>query len=236
MHDLAWLTARPIAHRGLHDMNSKRWENSLSAFQAAVAGNYSIECDVHLSSDGVPVVFHDHALRRLTGRHGTVADKTAQELGALRIGDTEDHVPTLHEMLAVVAGRVPLVIELKASDGHDDALVVRVIEALQSYSGPTALMSFEHRLVRQLAEQAPGLPRGLTAEGLTRGAIEAHFSMLAHDISFVSYAVNDLPSPFVSFVRDRLSMPVITWTVRDREAVDRTAAHADQMTFEGFLP
>ncbi|MFC5583517.1 glycerophosphodiester phosphodiesterase [Nitratireductor kimnyeongensis] len=236
MSNVEWLTARPIAHRGLHDLNRTRWENTLSAFQAAVDAGHSIECDVHLSSDGVPMVFHDHALRRLTGQDGTIAAKTAAELGALKVGETDDHVPTLQEMLRLVGGRAALVIELKASEGHDAALVERVAEALKSYSGRVALMSFEHRLVRQLAELAPDLPRGLTAEGRSAASMEAHFSMLAHEISFVSYAVSDLPNPFVSFVRERLSMPVITWTVRDREAVTRTFAYADQMTYEGFSP
>lgn len=236
MPDLDWLTARPIAHRGLHDMNNTRWENTLPAFEAAADAGYSIECDVHLSSDGVPMVFHDHALRRLTGQDGTIAGKTAAEMSALKVGDTAAYVPTLREMLDLVAGRVPLVIELKGSEGHDDALVARVAETLEGYSGPVALMSFEHRLVRQFSRLAPGLPCGLTAEGTAPEAMEAHFSMLAHDISFVSYAVKELPNPFVAFVRERLSMPVITWTVRDREAVKRTFAYADQMTFEGFTP
>ncbi|WP_367714808.1 glycerophosphodiester phosphodiesterase [Nitratireductor sp. GISD-1A_MAKvit] len=232
----SWLTAQPIAHRGLHDMNKVRWENTLSAFQAAIDGAYAIECDVHLSSDDVPMVFHDHALRRLTGQDGTIAGKTAAQMGALKVGDTADHVPTLREMLALVAGRVPLVIELKGSDGHDDALVARAVEALDGYSGPVALMSFEHRLVRQLARLAPHLPRGLTAEGLSVEAIEAHFSMLAHDLSFVSYAVTELPNPFITFVRERLAMPVITWTVKDQKSADHTFANADQITFEGFVP
>ncbi|WP_292895497.1 MULTISPECIES: glycerophosphodiester phosphodiesterase [unclassified Nitratireductor] len=233
---LDWLTARPIAHRGLHDMNHARWENTLSAFEAAASAGYSIECDVHLSSDGVPMVFHDHALRRLTGQDGTIAGKLAIEMGALKVGDTADHVPTLREMLTLVAGRVPVVIELKGAEGHDDALVANVTEALRGYSGSVALMSFDHRLVRQLAHFAPHLPRGLTAEGPSPAAMEGHFSMLAHDISFVSYAVDELPNPFVTFVRERLSMPVITWTVRDPEAIKRTFAYADQMTFEGFTP
>jgi len=236
MSALSWLTERPIAHRGLHDMNNERWENTLPAFQAAINGGFSIECDLHLSSDGVPMVFHDHALRRLTGQEGTIAEKTAAEMGAMPIGGTSDCAPTLREMLDLVAGQVPLVIELKASEGHDDTLVEKVVETLQGYSGKVVLMSFSHRLVRQLAKFAPDLPRGLTAEGLSPEAMEAHFSMLAHDLSFVSYAVKELPNPFVSFVRERLSLPVITWTVQDQEAVDRTFRHADQMTFEGFTP
>lgn len=236
MTDLAWLTARPIAHRGLHDLNKQCWENTLSAFERAAQHGYAIECDVHLTADGEVVVFHDNALDRLTGTEGYVWQRTAAELGALRIGATADHVPTLQELLRLVDGRVPLVIELKGIPGKDDGLVAKVGAVLRGYHGKAAIMSFDHWLIRDFARHAPGIPGGLTAWGEKDRELEAHFSMLAHGISFVSYAVDHLPNRFVSFVRERLDMPVITWTVRDGNAVERTFAHADQMTFEGFLP
>ncbi|MBN9274662.1 MAG: glycerophosphodiester phosphodiesterase [Mesorhizobium sp.] len=236
MTDLSWLPARPIAHRGLHDMNKTRWENTLSAFEAAARRGYAIECDVHLSSDGVPVVVHDDDLKRLTGHDGFVWQRTAAELGALKVGGTSDHVPTLREMLDLVDGRVPLVVELKGIPGRDQGLVARVGAMLKRYKGKAAIMSFDHWLVRDFAKDAPGIPGGLTAYGRDNSLIEAHFAMLAHDIAFTSYAAGDLPNPFVSFVRDRLGMPVITWTVHDQPAVDLTFRYADQMTFEGFEP
>jgi glycerophosphoryl diester phosphodiesterase len=234
MADLSWLTARPIAHRGFHDLNQSRWENTLSAFDAAVARNYAIECDVHLSADGVPVVFHDGPLKRLTGAEGFIHEKTAAELARMKVGGTVDHVPSLAEMLARVAGRVPLVIELKGIENKDDGLVSAVARALNDYPGQAAIMSFDHWLIRQFAGEAPGIPAGLTAHGRSMRDLEAHFSMLAHPISFVSFGVHDLPNPFVGFVREKLAMPVITWTVRDDTAREVTFAHADQMTFEGF--
>ena len=236
MADLSWLTKRPVAHRGYHDLNKEVWENTLSAFGRAVERIYTIECDVHLTSDGDAIVFHDHHLRRLTGQDGAVWQRTAAEMRALKVGGTDDHPPTLSETLRFVAGRVPMVIELKGTPGHDAGLVARVAELLRSYSGKAAIMSFDHWLIRDFPRQAPGVPAGLTAEGQSVSQIEAHFSMLANDLSFVSYAVDHLPNPFVSFVRDKLAMPVITWTVRDNPMVERTFAHADQMTFEGFEP
>ena len=234
MRDLSWLTRRPIAHRGYHDMNRARWENTLSAFDAAIERDYAIECDVHLSADGVPVVFHDTVLNRLAGRDGFVHEMTAAELAQCKVGGTRDHIPTLAEMLARVGGRVPVVIELKGVEGKDEALVAAVARTLAAYRGKAAIMSFDHWLVRRFATDAPGIPAGLTAEKRTVPALEAHFSMLAHPISFVSFSVTDLPNPFVSFVRDKLAMPVITWTVRDEAAKAATRAYADQMTFEGF--
>lgn len=234
MADISWLTRRPIAHRGYHDLNRSRWENTLSAFDAAIERDYAIECDVHLSADGVPVVFHDSVLNRLAGRDGFVHEMTAAELNQLKVGGTDDHIPTLAEMLARVRGRVPLVIELKGVEGKDTGLVAAVAQTLEGYRGEAAIMSFDHWLVRRFADDAPGIPAGLTAEKRTIPALEAHFSMLAHPISFVSFGISDLPNPFVSFVREKLAMPVITWTVRNEEARAATFAHADQMTFEGF--
>jgi glycerophosphoryl diester phosphodiesterase len=236
MKNLSWLTAQPIAHRGLHDCNNLVWENTLPAFEAAAAKGYAIECDVRLTSDGVPVIFHDEGLFRLTGTDGHVWQRTAREMAALRVGGTGDHPPSLKEMLDLVHGRVPLVVELKGVPGRDAGLVDRVCALLHDYGGKTAIMSFDHWLIRQFAAHARDIPTGLTAWGEADHELEAHFSMLAHGISFVSYAVDCLPNRFSGFVRERLGMPVITWTVRDEPAVERTFAHADQMTFEGFVP
>ena len=236
MTDLSWLTARPIAHRGLHDLNRACWENTLSAFARAADKGYAIECDVHLTSDGVPVVFHDHELQRLAGQDGYIWQRTAAEMAALRIGGTADHAPTLDEVLKLVNGRVPLVIELKGTPGRDEGLVAAVARRLENYRGKAAIMSFDHWLIRQFSGQAPGIPGGLTACGTRNQDIEAHFAMLAHGIAFVSYAAGDLPNRFISFVREKLAVPVITWTVRVQPAVDLTFRYADQMTFEGFEP
>jgi len=234
--NISWLTKRPIAHRGLHDMNRKVWENTLSAFRRAVKKDYAIECDVHLSADRVPIIIHDGELRRLTGTDGFVWQRTAAELNALTVGGTKDHVPRLKELRDLVGGKVPLVIELKGIPGHDAGLVEAVAAALRGYKGKVAIMSFDHWLIRDFRKYMPNLPAGLTAYGRENQLIEAHFAMLAHDLDFTSYAAGDLPNPFVSFVRDRLNMPVITWTIRDKPAVDLTFKYADQMTFEGFDP
>jgi glycerophosphoryl diester phosphodiesterase len=217
-------------------MNKRVWENTLPAFGRAIDKGFAIECDVRLSADGVPVVFHDGDLQRLTGTDGYLWQRTASELGALRIGGTDDRPPSLKEMLDFVAGRVPLVIELKGAPGHDDGLVKAVGAQLKRYEGKAAIMSFDHWLIRDFRKHAPRIPGGLTAWGDKEHELEAHFSMLAHGISFVSYSAEHLPNRFVRFVRDRLQIPVITWTVRDRAGVETTLAHGDQMTFEGFDP
>jgi glycerophosphoryl diester phosphodiesterase len=235
-NQLQWLTARPIAHRGLHDGNKLVWENTLTAFAGAVKHNYAIECDVHLTEDGVPVVFHDGDLKRLTGKEGQVHSKTSKQMQALKIGGTPDHVPTLRQMLDLVKGKVPLVIELKGDPGSDAGLVKAVADELASYKGQVAIMSFDHHLIRQCPQDAKGIPLGLTAEGLRDQDIEDHFSMLGYGVDFVSYYVHHLPNRFVSFMRDELKKPVISWTIRTLEELEKSSRFADQVTFEGFAP
>jgi len=236
MSSIEWLAKRPIAHRGLHDQNKTRWENTLAAFEAAARAGFAIECDVHLTKDGGVVVFHDDDLQRLAGREGRITDLTLAEATALHVGGTEEQVPTLRQMLDLVDGRVPLVIELKGIEGRDDGLVAAVARELAGYKGEAAIMSFDHHLIRRFASDAPGIPGGLTAEGTRPQNFEAHFSMLAHGISFVSYNVHHLPNPFVTFVREKLHMPVISWTVRDREMQKHSELNVEQITFEGFDP
>lgn len=236
MTSIDWIKTRPIAHRGLHDLNKERWENTLSAFEAAARAGFAIECDVHLTRDGGVVVFHDDDLKRLAGREGSISDLTLAEATTLKVGGTADHVPTLRQMLELVDGRVPLVIELKGIEGKDDGLVAAVAGELSSYKGEAAIMSFDHHLIRRFAADAPGIPGGLTAEGTRLEDFERHFSMLARGISFISYNVHHLPNPFVTFVREKLQMPVISWTVRDREMQKHSDLNVDQITFEGFDP
>ncbi|MEZ5811476.1 MAG: glycerophosphodiester phosphodiesterase family protein [Rhizobiaceae bacterium] len=233
---LSWLTARPIAHRGLHDGNRQCWENTATAFERAIAGGFSIECDVVLTADRVPVVFHDHDLQRLTGRQGRTADTTAEALCALSVGGTKDRPQRLDLALAQIAGRVPVVIELKGDEGFDDGFVTAIAAALDGYGGKAAIMSFDHHLVRRFAADASGVPRGLTAEGEDVAAMEAHFSMLAHGIDFVSYDVAAIDNRFVAFTRRRLGLPLITWTVSDMDAARATWNAGGQITFEGFNP
>lgn len=236
MAELSWLTERPIAHRGLHDMNQKVWENTLASFERAMAHGYAIECDLHLTSDGGVVVFHDDQLERLTGQRGYVWQRTTGEMRALRIGGTDERVPELRDLLDLVDGKVPLVIELKGIPGHDAGMTARVGEILAGYRGPAAVMTFDHWLLRDFARDIPDLPRGLTAWGDQRHEIEAHFGMLAHGLDFTSYSFTHLPNPFVTFMREELGRPAITWTIRDEAGIEATRAHGDQMTFEGFLP
>src|SRR5258706_13498132 len=159
-----WLTARPVAHRGLHDAARGIIENMPGAAQAAIDGNFSIECDIQLAADGEAMVHHDDALVRLTEGSGALLGMTASQLKAVKFKDTPERMMTLGDLCALVKGRVPLVIEVKSHFDGDRKLVKRMAEVLASYSGPAAGMSFDPDQVLALREQMPALPRGIIAQ------------------------------------------------------------------------
>ncbi|MDX3929667.1 MAG: glycerophosphodiester phosphodiesterase [Shinella sp.] len=235
MQDIDWLTAQPIAHRGYHDMNRTVWENTLSAFSRAAEAGFAIECDLQYATDGVPVVFHDDDLRRLCAINGDVRDRTSAELGMLAVGGTADRIPTLAQLLKLVDGRVPLVIELKGRKGDDEGFAADVLERIEGYTGPIALMSFDHWLLKDLKELEAPRPVGLTAEGNRPENFFTHEEAMQLGLDFISYHYGHLPNPFIAKER-RLGRKIITWTVRDEAALKTTFEYADQMTFEGFDP
>ncbi|MGF3025131.1 glycerophosphodiester phosphodiesterase family protein [Methylobacterium aquaticum] len=241
-----WLTARPIAHRGLHDRVAGIPENTIAAAEAAIAGGYAIECDVQLSRDGEAMVFHDAGLGRLTGADGLVRERDAAALGQLTVLGSAERVPTLAEFLQTIAGRTPLVIEVKARFDGDLTLARRTAEVAAAYDGPVALKSFDPAIVGALADLAPGLPRGIVAEShhddpayaaLTEAQRHGLANLLHVSESrpdFLSWRVDDLPNAATHLCRLLGGMPVMTWTVRNDAQVRLARAHADQMVFEGF--
>lgn len=234
--EVEWIKQTPVAHRGYHDLNKSVWENTLSAFSRAVEAGFAIECDIQLSSDSIPMVFHDHTLDRLCGIAGDVREKSAGELALLSIGGTSDRIPKLRQMLDLVKGQVPLVIELKGRTAEDDdGFAEAVLEVLEGYEGKLALMSFDHHLLFALKRAGCPYPVGLTAEGNDPAKFFEHDEAMQAGLDFISYHWSHLPNSFVEAQRKR-GIPVITWTVRDENARRHTYTHADQMTFEGFDP
>lgn len=231
---MRWLIARPIAHRGFHDLARGRPENSLPAFEAAIEAGYAIECDLHPTADGVPVVFHDDDLRRLAGTQGCIRDLSAAQLRPLRLLGTDEWIPTLDELLELTDGRVPLVIELKHMPRRDGRLALAVAERLKRYNGPAALMSFDPGLIAAVKTAAPHLPRGLTAEGNWRRGREHLATILELKVDFISYRVRDLPTPVPVLANRTLGLPLISWTIRSPQQLRRAQAWSDQITFEGF--
>jgi len=236
MHaDLEALIRQPIAHRGRHDGNKAVWENTLSAFEAAISGGFAIECDLQYAADAVPVVFHDDDMERLCRIKGDVRSKSSGELGLMSVGGTRDKVPSLARLLTLVRGRVPIVLELKGREGDDEGFASSVLEQVEDYDGPVALMSFDHWLLRDLKEIGTTRPVGLTAEGTKQEDFIAHEQAITLGLDFISYNIMHLPNDYITLQRSK-GLPIITWTVRDAGQQAHSATHADQITFEGFDP
>lgn len=243
-----WLTARPIAHRGLHDRTRGIIENMPGAALAAIDGNFAIECDIQLTSDGEAMVHHDDALGRLTEGSTALLGMSAQALKTVRFKDTPERMMSLADLCALVQGRVGIVIEVKSHFDGDRRLIRRMAEVLSTYSGPAAAMSFDPDQVLALREMMPNLPRGIVAERVYSEAewpqataaqrdgmlhLKHAFRTQPH---FVAYRVNDLPQAAPWIARHVFGLPLLTWTVRTPEQRERAARHADQMIFEGFRP
>lgn len=244
----AWLISRPIAHRGLHDRALAVIENSLTAARDAIEAGYAIECDVQLTGDGEAVVFHDFELRRLTGTAGDVRTTSAMHLAGLPLTGSQDTIPSLRTFLDLMAGRTPLILEVKSRFDGDMRLVRRVGEVLKDYAGPVAVKSFDPEVVAEAAHACPGRPRGIVAQSqydyaewtqTVPGRAHALANLLHFPLSrpdFVSWRIRDLPTAAPFLCRHLAGMPLMTWTVRTQAERERAAAHADQMVFEGFRP
>jgi glycerophosphoryl diester phosphodiesterase len=244
MRALDWLTARPIAHRGLHDKKNGVIENTRSAFAAAIAGNYAIECDLQITGDGEAVVFHDETLDRITSVTGQLKARAVKELQDITLKNTADRMQTLAELLTQVDGRVPLIIELKSHWDGDVRLAQRALRVLAPYAGPYAIMSFDPDLVEAVAELSPTTVRGITADRttddyynilpVTKRIAMRSFSHLARTRPhFVSFAFRQLPFAPVQAIR-AAGHPIITWTIRSAAQQTQARRYSDQITFEGY--
>jgi glycerophosphoryl diester phosphodiesterase len=243
-----WLTARPVAHRGLHDRARGIIENMPGAALAAINGNFAIECDVQLTADGEAMVHHDDALGRLTDGAGALLGLSSTALKEVRFKETSERMMSLADLCILVRGRVPIIVEVKSHFDHDRRLVKRMAEVLTSYSGPVAGMSFDPDQVVALREMLPELPRGIVAQRhyteadwpeTTPGQREGMRNLkhaLRTQPHFVAYWVNDLPAPAPWIARHIFGLPLLTWTVRTAEQRARAGRYADQMIFEGFQP
>lgn len=238
----------PLAHRGLHDHSQGMIENSLSAFSAAVAAGYGIELDVQRSADDVPVVFHDDDMDRLTDATGAFRTHSAAKLGGTVLRGSTDTIPTLTDVLALVAGRVPLLIEIKENwntmKDTDGILEKAVAAALAGYTGPVAVMAFNPHCIAHMARLAPDLPRGLTTEAydpVHNAPIPAEVCDHLREIpdydrtgsSFISHQATDLGRPRVAALKAQ-GAAILCWTIRSVEDDVKARTVAHNITFEGY--
>lgn len=248
-----WLIARPIAHRGLHHAQGGVVENSLAAARAAIAAGYGVECDVQPTSDGDLVVFHDDTLERLTAQEGRVCDVSARDLTAIALRGAGENIPTFADFLAEIAGRTPLVVELKSRFDGDLIGAKRAAALLATYAGPAVIESFDPEPIAFLRENEKALgiahvPLGIVGEAVyspkdwpmlsdAQRAGMTHFLHYPRTLpDFLSWNVADLPHAIPFLARTALNIPVTTWTVRSPAQAEAAKQWADQIVFEGFRP
>lgn len=238
----------PLAHRALHDVAQGRPENSRAAIRAAIAGGYGIEIDLQLSADNQALVFHDYDLSRLTDARGPIRLHSAERAAEIRLkyGDGEA-IPTLREVLSLVAGQVPLLIELKDQDGamgpDIGPLEAATAAGLNGYQGPVAVMSFNPHSMVEMARLAPHTPRGLVTSDFNSADWPLSDETCAYlrDIpdfqsslaAFISHDHSDLANPRVQELRQQV--PVLCYTIKSPETEAAARRFADNVTFEGYL-
>lgn len=230
------------AHRGLHKGNAAGTppENSLEAFELACSEGFGIELDVQLSSDGVVMVFHDDTLIRMTGIEGKVCDYTAEELGRIKLVDSEQTIPTFREVLSLVDGRVPLLVELKG-ESFDKSLCPKVAEILKEYKGDYCLESFNPLLVGEMKKYLPDSYRGL----LYTNACREKKKMTVINVAVTLMLLNFIAKPnFIAYnkvYRNSLQVklttklyhaPKFVWTVRGRDELERARGLGELAIFE----
>ncbi|NNE89998.1 MAG: phosphodiesterase [Silicimonas sp.] len=241
----------PLAHRALHDVALQRPENSAAAVQAAVDAGYGIEIDVQVSSDNRAIVFHDYDLARLTDGRGAINERRAEDLSTIPLtGGGGAGIPGLSDVLAMVGGQVPLLIEIKDQDGalgpEVGVLEAAVADALQDYAGAVAVMSFNPHSMVAMQTLAPEVPRGLVTEAFQRADWgETPISRLISltnisdyervGASFISHNKRDLHHPRVAELKSQ-GARILTWTIRSPEEERKAREIAENITFEGYLP
>jgi glycerophosphoryl diester phosphodiesterase len=234
-HAPDWLTQWEYAHRGLHGPGVP--ENSLAAAEGAIAAGLGIECDIQMSADDVPMVFHDWELERLAGAAGMVASRTADELEALTLLGTDQRPVRLAHFLEVVAGRVPLLIEIKSMPGYNVARSCEAVAGvLAGYAGKAAVMSFDPRVGGWFFKHEPACVRGLVGtDTLDHGFLSAWRAPGALEQAqpdFLALDIRDLPNA-VSDLWHAARRPLLSWTIRSPHLRKRALAHVDALIAEG---
>lgn len=235
----SWLVEMPIAHRGLHDKNTP--ENSLAAFSKAIEKGFAIELDVQLLADETVVVFHDNSLSRMTGNDGYIKFLNKNDLKVLKLKGTKEYIPTFEEVLKLVDGRTPLLIEIKNTQ-KVGKLEQKIIDLLKNYNGEFAVQSFNPFSLQYFKNHAPNILRGQLS-GSFKGEKLAWFKKIllkrlafnknvSHP-NFISYEYTALPNRYVKKYKD---IPLLAWTLRSKEEYLKVVKYCDNIIFENFVP
>jgi glycerophosphoryl diester phosphodiesterase len=235
-----WLLKVPIAHRGLHNIRNCIPENSIPAFELAIEKNYPIELDVQIIKDGTVIVFHDTSLERIAKVKRPVSSLTQDDIKKIYLMDTNEKIPTLKRVLAKVAGKVPLLIEIKKQIFSSN-IEKYVSELLQNYNGEFAIQSFNPYTVFWFKKNCPQMIRGqitpeFSSEKLSYLAKSILVNEIFHKITepdFLAVDVNSLPNKRVIEMKKN-DIPLICWTVKNLSHYIKAKKYCDNFIFEGI--
>ena len=240
--DAGALSGKLYAHRGLHDGNRQVFENSMKAFSLAANGGYGIEMDVQLTRDNVLVIHHDASTARICGTDHIITQTDYADLPLLPDGSA---IPLFKDFLALIAGRVPLVVEIKSHGDHDKTAAATLAH-LREYRGPFCIESFHPQIVRYVRRHAPGVIRGQLASGKPyTGKPKSFFSYFTHKHllhnfrgrpHFIAYDCSHPASPSLLLARGLFGAFLVAWTVRDQATLDKTRKRYASWIFERFIP
>ncbi len=243
MKDLTWIKTRYIAHRGLHTLDKSVPENSISAFEKAIAKNYGIEMDVNILKDGNVVVFHDKDLQRMCGIEKNLGDVTYEDIKGLKLLNTKERIPLLKDVLEIIDGRVPLLIELKPH-GDKKKLFLAFLETIKDYQGVYAIHSFSPKIVYWFKKYRPDIIRGQITEffrdnpDMNRVAKYLMKSMSFNRFTkpdFINYGIKDLPNKYCDRLHKK-KMAIIAYASQNQKEFAFAKKYYDNSVFEYFIP
>ena len=234
-----WLVETPIAHRGLHGKNVP--ENSLAAFSKAIEKGYAIEFDVQMLTDGTLVIFHDESLARMTGNDGYLKYLHKEDLKALTLKDTKEHIPTLEQALELIDGKVPILLEVK-NPYKVGKIEQAVIDIMKKYKGEFAVQSFNPYSVAYFKKHAPNFVRGQLSSFFKGERLNFFKKLVLRRMSlnkkvsephFINYEESALPNRYVKKYKD---LPLLAHVVKSKEEYLKVVKYCDNIVFENFDP
>ncbi len=236
-----WLIKTPIAHRGLHNINASIPENSLPAFEKAVKKNFPVEMDVRILKDDTVVVFHDLSLERLTGINSLLGSMSSSALNEISLLNTKEKIPTLNEVLALINGRVPALIEIK-NEGKTGHLEPELLKILKNYKGEFAVQSFNPFSLFWFKKNAPGIPRGQLSSGsgflktgIFKEMIISYMFNRKVKPHFISFDINSFTELKIAGLRKK-GIPILSWTIKNNEDLKKAKKYSDNYIFELINP
>ncbi|XUU61677.1 glycerophosphodiester phosphodiesterase family protein [Erythrobacter sp. HA6-11] len=230
-----WLTRWEYAHRGLHGADVP--ENSLEGVRLAIQRGMGVECDIQRSADSMPMVFHDWDLERLTGDQRDTDRLSAAEIGQLKLKGSDQSPPSLADLMNEVAGKVPILIEVKSKRGYNVERTCELVSReVDKYTGDHAVMSFDPRVARWFRRNSPKTCAGLVMRedeyGYTQQAWQRRLAFKIAKPDFLAYHIAALPNPWVAKLRSK-GLPILTWTVNCSGTRARALRHTDALISEG---